>query len=113
MATVCGERMNEREKLLKRIRNKALFRVGLAKNAVFINGHNTYAHELKKFEVCYELAVMGHDFLTEAELRNGGGRPDIVDLEDGLIIEILASEKPEDVGEKAKKYPLPIKMVSA
>ncbi len=47
---------------------------------------------------------INHCFITEAIFVNNS-RADVVDLTDGVIYEILCSEKEEDCDEKIRKYP--------
>ena len=88
--------------LLQFVRNSNRF--GSHINSIRINPANGYAHELKKFEVCYNLLKDGKRFLTEA-IFNTGGIADVLNLSDKEIIEILNTEKEENCLEKTKKYP--------
>jgi hypothetical protein len=64
-----------------------------AKNAIYITPTNSYEHEKAKFDVCYELKKIGHDFITEATDNRSGLRRDIVDLNNGFIWEIETDPK--------------------
>jgi hypothetical protein len=66
---------------------------------------------LEKFKLAYSRARAGSDFLTEATFKNRVGRADFVDLESGIIYEILKTEELESIEEKRKKYPLPIEII--
>ena len=68
------------------------------------NYKNTKAHEIKKLEVCMELTEQGHKLLTECLFKNGS-RADIYDLDDGVAIEIVASETDKSIKNKEQKYP--------
>ena len=61
-------------------------------------------HELKKFEVAWELIEQGHDILTEVIFKNKK-RADIVDLTEGIVYEILKSETIEQAKNKVRGYP--------
>lgn len=99
--------MNVKNLYARRNKHRLLFKPGSARNVIKVNVGNHKLHEAAKFGVCWALAKAGHDFLTEAEFP--GGRADVVDLDEGLIIEILHSEKVENLAVKAKVYPLPIR----
>lgn len=101
--------MNQKDALRNVARNRSLFKLGSARNVIKLNANNTEMHEMAKAHVCWALLQAGHEFLTEAEFR--GGRADVVDLTDGVIIEILHSEKVENLSKKAQVYPLPIRYV--
>jgi len=64
------------------------------KNAVFLNPANSFSHEVKKLEICYEFRKVGISFITEA-VRNTKDRDgkyrrvDIVNLITGDEIEII------------------------
>lgn len=68
---------------------------------------NSFAHELSKFIVCYQLNLAGIDFATEVTFRNGK-RADIVDFNNDVIYEVLHTEKSENIDIKRKFYPAPI-----
>jgi hypothetical protein len=74
-------------------------------NCVRIFKNNTWEHEFRKFQICWELLQQGHSFLTEAIFEKGEGRADILDLNDGTIIEVVCSESSESLEEKVTKYP--------
>ena len=71
---------------------------------VRISTANTLEHEIAKLIVCYEILKEGKTFITEAKLKRGG-RPDIVNLVEGIAIEILHTEKEK---QNLKDYPYDI-----
>ena len=79
---------------------------GSYRNCLRLSTANTKEHELKKFEICWELLKEGKQFLVEAKFASPySGRPDIVVLDDYKIIEVLCSESEDACLEKAKRYP--------
>ena len=79
---------------------------GSHRNCLRLSIANTKEHELKKFEICWELLKEGKQFLVEAKFAPPySGRPDIVILDNHKIIEVLYSESEAACLEKAKKYP--------
>lgn len=58
------------------------------RNCIRISTANSYKHELKKFEVCWEIANNGQEFLTEAVTLDRKRRCDVVNLDLNEIIEI-------------------------
>ena len=86
------------------LKNLEVNRFGSFKNHIRINIGNTYDHEKAKFDECWKLKKQGFDFFTEADLV-GGGRCDIIDIDNGEVIEILHTETDEQAREKTKKYP--------
>jgi len=64
----------------------------------------TWEHELRKFQICWELKKRGHEFLTEA-IFESGKRADVVDLTRGVIYEILHTESVKSFKEKIEEYP--------
>jgi hypothetical protein len=66
----------------------------------------TFAHALRKLEVCYWLQKNGYDYYTEAEF-DSGGRADIAVIHPiEFIIEVLHSEKDESILKKKRLYPI-------
>jgi len=57
--------MNEKDRQLRRNNVRRLFRhtSGIHVNCVRLNIHNSLAHEAMKFNLCYGLAMIGHDFI--------------------------------------------------
>lgn len=66
--------------------------------------NNTDEHEIEKFLKFVELRKRGHRVLVEPIFKDGR-RADILNLTDGVIIEIGVSEDEEKFKEKVKKYP--------
>lgn len=83
---------------------RASNRCGSHCGCIRISPSNTRFHEYMKFQVCYELARLGHKYITEAIFENNK-RADIVDLNTGIIYEIVYSEKEESIKEKENSYP--------
>jgi len=106
--------MNQREAMINRNNTARLFR-NLKRNCVRINVGNSYAHELKKFDLAYATLMNGEEFATECEFTFHGknGRCDFVNLDTGIIYEILNSESEESINLKKEFYPLPIEKVYA
>ena len=94
------KRRYETSKLLHRAFNSKA-------NVIKINKNNTFAHELAKFLMCWEIAQDGKDFVTEAVFSNNR-RADILVLDDAEAIEILQSETMESIVKKNVHYPVPI-----
>lgn len=89
---------------------------GSHRNCLRLSTANTKEHELKKFEICWELLKEGKHFLVEAKFAPPySGCPDIVVLDTYTVIEILHSENEDDCKEKIKKYPsiFAVEMVKA
>ena len=74
------------------------------KNCIRIGENETYNHARAKFEVCMKLLKWGKSFYTEA-IFEGGGRADVFNLSEMVVIEILESETEAQCMEKIKKYP--------
>ena len=64
--------------------------------------NNSDEHEDKKFEIFKRLRKEGHDVLVEP-IFHDEGRCDVLDLTDGVIYEVIHTEKEADV--KKKNYP--------
>jgi len=77
-------------------------------------GGCTWEHEFRKFQICWELASRGHEFMTEP-IFNNGKRADVVDLTAMVVYEVLASEKIDSCAVKIESYPdcFEVRMVSA
>lgn len=88
-------------------------KAGTKRNSVKINHQNSIRHELAKFLKCYELSRDGHEFLTEASFGNKKGICDVVDLDAGVVFEILDSETEESIENKRTYYPLMIEPIRA
>lgn len=77
-------------------------------NCIRQNVNNSKIHENIKSDICYALDKKGIQFITEAEFKEGKGIADILILDKGMAIEIMHSEKDENIAKKKKKYPCPI-----
>ncbi len=87
-------------------------RLSLHTNCFRYHKNNSDMHELAKFLKYKELVDSGHVVMTEVIFENGS-RCDILDLTDGIIIEILYSESLEEAEKKAEKYPFTTEYVRA
>ena len=79
-------------------------RFGSQSNHIRFSDTESYAHFLRKCVICWELMREGKEFYTEARML-GGGRADIVNLDDGEIIEVVVSEREESIVRKQNNYP--------
>jgi len=79
-------------------------------NCLRWHNNETRAHIIKKLDLCRWLKEIGHEFICEAIFLNGA-RADVIDLSDGIIYEVLVSEKEDSFKEKIKKYPSEFKIV--
>ena len=75
-------------------------------NVLRWNPTESDAHIQMKLEVCKYLHRHGIEFYTEAILKDGSGRCDIIAADIELIIEIAESETDTSLAEKQRKYPL-------
>lgn len=66
--------------------------------------NNSKKHEITKFLVFLTLRDWNHDVFTEAIFLNGC-RADIIDVSEGIIYEIINTEKEKSLKEKIKNYP--------
>lgn len=93
---------------LARVRNESRRLLSSAFNSkeqvININTGNTFAHELSKFLLCWELAQDGKRFVTEAIFKNGK-RADIFILDECEALEVLHSETNENFRYKVADYP--------
>jgi len=81
-------------------------------NKIKKNSNNP--HEMLKEKIAKELIKDGKTILTEVRFKkiNGrSGRCDILNLSDGIIIEILDSEKEERFNSKLLYYPTNFKII--
>jgi len=69
------------------------------------------AHYLQKAKICKNLLNEKHSFVTEAVFSKGLGRADIIDITNGIIYEVVESEKEESIIRKKAKYPLDLVVV--
>ena len=106
--------MNDRDLMVKRNDVARYFRHSskIHRNCIRVNVGNTLAHERRKFEMCWQLLKEGKEILTEAEFENPFKlRADVVDLDAGVVYEIVCSENEGSVLRKKATYPLPIVVV--
>ena|SRR3989344_9151846 len=82
------------------------------RNVLRINPGNTIEHELAKFYLNWKLVSAGHETVTEAIFIGRKGRADVLDLDEGVAYEILASESEEKFAKKASYYPPEIRVVA-
>jgi hypothetical protein len=107
--------MNNME-LLRKINNTSQLvrhsnRIGSHRNCIRIAKNEGLEHRRAKFIICDELVEHGKDFITESIFEKGG-RCDILDLTDGIGIEIISSEKKESINNKKHNYPVPFISIS-
>lgn len=69
-------------------------------------------HILMKLEICKHLKREGKQFYTEAILMDGN-RADVVNLDDGVIYEVVESETEKSLLRKIMEYPLRVIIVYA
>ena len=98
--------MNKLETM--QFRNKCMQKLDRAyrptRNVIRFSHTETEAHYLQKCKVCYELRKMNIEFICEARFY-GGSRADIYVLDKDTAIEILHTEKEENLEKKRKEYP--------
>jgi succinyl-CoA synthetase beta subunit len=80
-------------------------RSGSHLNCFRTNLTNTKAHEITKFLVFLELRARGYEVFTEAVFKEGRADIFIINIDGGMIIEIITTETREECIEKIKKYP--------
>ena len=73
-------------------------------NCLRWHNNESREHIIKKLDICRWLKEINHVFVSEAIFLNNS-RADIIDLTDGVIYEVLVSEKEDSFKEKIKKYP--------
>jgi hypothetical protein len=99
--------LKQYEKLKQKYSNESLQTIRISNrklNCLRWGSNETKEHILKKLDICIELKEINHNFITEAIFINGS-RADVIDLTEGIIYEILVSEREENFKEKIKKYP--------
>ena len=98
--------MNKLE--LMQFRNKCMQKLDRAyrptRNVVRFSHTETPKHYLQKCKICYELRKMNIEFICEARFYEGT-RADIYVIDKDLAIEVLHTEKDENLEKKRKKYP--------
>lgn len=82
------------------------------RDCLYWNAGETDATILMKLEIAKYLKKNGLEFYSECIFENGS-RADFLVADGQFIIEVLDSEKPENIIEKQKRYPLPIRSVNA
>jgi len=80
-------------------------------NVIHPNKAASLAHEKKKAEVALELWAKGHYFLCDGKLTRNRGYCDVVDLTDGIIYEVMHTEREESIEAKRIRYPFAIEVV--
>lgn len=106
--------MNQRDLFIKRSRVKNLIEMSNRnRNVLKWSPTETDAHIQMKLEICKSLKRQGKEFYTEAKLTGGKGRADIINADDGIIIEVTDSESDASILAKKQKYPLPMIVVTA
>ena len=70
--------------------NKSIHTCKIDQLNIHLNGE--YEHEKAKFDLYWKLRKQGHRVITEAWERGTDFRRDVVDLTDGIVIEIEHSE---------------------
>jgi len=78
-------------------------------NIVRFGNNESSDHAKKKQKICKVLEEEGHYFMTEAIFK-GGGRADILVLDEFKVIEIVNSETLESIIRKKGLYPSGLKM---
>lgn len=83
-------------------------------NAIKLNPTNTWEHEFRKVQICWDLLKKGRQFITEAIFVTKG-RADIFCLDDCTVIEVLGTETLEQCKQKlwSDKYPIEIEAVAS
>ena len=74
------------------------------RNVIRFSPNETIEHYLQKCRVCYELKKMSIEFVCEAIFYEGT-RADIYVIDKDTAIEILHTEKDENLEKKRKEYP--------
>lgn len=70
-------------------------------------------HYLTKSDICKNLLDQKIDFITEVRFKNGMGRCDVLDIDNGIAYEVVKSEKEESIFKKRFKYPVDLVVVMA
>ena len=71
----------------------------------FRKGSGGYRHELKKFDLWYNLINLGHELFVEAHFKSYKGICDVLDLDEGICYEIMDSETEKKLSNKIARYP--------
>lgn len=83
-----------RRRLREKDRNKT--------NQLNIHPQNSYEHEKKKFEICWELEQEGKKYITEARFKDRDIRADIFVLDDDEIHEVETTQY--ELEERKREY---------
>ena len=79
-------------------------------NCFRLNVGNTFEHELKKFEIFYDLRKNKEDVITEARFKCGI-RADVFEINAGIIWEVMHTETNQSISEKQNKLPAHIRII--
>ncbi len=106
--------MNKRERAIKRNDTARLIRYsnksGSHRNCIRINIGSTFAHEVMKFHIAWDLIAEGHEVMIEAIFENEA-RADVLDLDTATVYEILHSETAVKAMEKINVYPPELEII--
>lgn len=91
--------MKQRNDVTRRLEHTS----AIHRNCIRINSNNTKRHEKKKFEICWELAKEGKEFITEGVFKESGIRSDIINLDEKILYEIETN--PRDFENRKSDYP--------
>lgn len=72
---------------------------------------NTLEHEIKKFEIGYNLLQEGCEFVSESQFVEGGRIPDICALDVCIVYEICISETESYFKKKIEDFPVQVRTV--
>jgi len=102
--------MNKKEKMFQINSTSKLlkFQDRMHKNCIRSSLTENDQHFVVKCLICRELNNMNKEFITEARFENGKGRADVLVLDDGVALEILCSEKEENIKNKKNNYPVSV-----
>ena len=105
--------MNQRDRIMERSRIRNLIRLGnMHKNVLRWSSNETDAHIEMKFKICKYLRKQKIEFYTEAIFKTGL-RADILNVDEGVVYEVVNSEKETSIQKKREYYPLPIIFINA
>lgn len=104
--------MNKADTIRFRNENAQLVRMSNRnhRNCVRFSSNETREHLAKKVELCHDLKKKKMEFITEAIFQNGA-RCDILSLDDGVVYEVLKSEKIEQAKKKEDYYPQELEII--
>jgi len=75
------------------------------RNVICFGLNESEEHFLQKARICYALLGLGKHFVTEARFANKLARADVYVLDNDVAIEVLCSEKLENIETKNNYYP--------